>query len=120
MEHGTMNGGQAGYHQYQACIDACLRCAAVCNHCASSCLKKEDVKMMARSIQLDMECAAICYATAQLMSLGSERAKELCRLCAELCRACADECAKHAEHGMEHCRECADACWKCAEECEKM
>ncbi|MEO6327812.1 MAG: four-helix bundle copper-binding protein [Ginsengibacter sp.] len=39
-------------------------CAAICNHCASSCTQEQDVKMMAGCIQLDMECAAICYATA--------------------------------------------------------
>ena len=65
--------GMKGYHEYKNCIDACLRCAAICNHCASSCTQEEDVKMMARCIQLDMECAAICYAAAQLMSLGSDK-----------------------------------------------
>ena len=81
---------------------------------------EEDVKMMARCIQLDMECAAICYASAQLMSLGSDKAKEICRICADICEACAAECEKHAQHGMDHCRECAEACRKCAEECRKM
>lgn len=59
-----------GYHTYQSCIDACLKCASICNHCASSCTQEENVKMMSRCIQLDMECAAICYSSAQLMSLG--------------------------------------------------
>lgn len=61
--------------QYQSCIDACLRCASECNHCASACLQEEDVKMMARCIQLDMECAAICYAAAQVMSMNGQYAK---------------------------------------------
>lgn len=106
-----------GYHEYKACIDACLNCAAICNHCASSCTQEEDVKLMARCIQLDMECAALCYAAAQLMSLGSDKAKELCRLCADACEACGEECGKHQ---MKHCQECADACRKCVEECRKM
>ena len=76
----------ANYHDYKTCIDACLQCAAVCNHCAS-CTQEENIKMMARCIQLDMECATICYASAQLMCLGSERAKELCRICADACEA---------------------------------
>jgi hypothetical protein len=106
------------YLQYQKCIDACLRCAAICNNCASSCTEEEDVKMMAKCIQLDMQCAAICYAAAQLMSLGSDKAKELCRICADLCEACGAECAKHTH--MEHCQECAEACKACAAECKKM
>jgi hypothetical protein len=73
--------------------------------------------MMAHCIQLDMECAAICYAAAQLMSLGSSKAVELCRICAEMCEACAAECEKHEN---EHCQECAKVCRQCAEECRRM
>jgi len=105
------------YHDYQKCIDACLRCAALCNHCASSCLQEKDVKKMTWCIQLDMECAAACYSAAQLMSLGSRKAEELCRICADLCRECAAECGKHDN---PHCQECARACLECAEECMHM
>ena len=103
--------------KYQSCIDACLRCSTICNHCASSCTKEEHIKMMARCIQLDMECAAICLITAQMMSLGSAKAIDLCRLCADICITCAYECAKH---DTDHCKVCATACHECAEECRKM
>ena len=73
--------------------------------------------MMAQCIQIDMECAAVCYATAQLMSLGSDKAKQLCAICADICEKCAAECAKHK---TDHCQECADMCRKCAEECRRM
>jgi len=73
---------------------------------------------MNRCIQLDMECASLCYAAAQLMSLGSDKAKEICRLCADLCRQCSEECVKHT--AMKHCEECAEACRVCADECLKM
>lgn len=73
--------------------------------------------MMTKCIQLDMECAAICYAAASLMSMGSERAMEICRICAEICQQCGEECQKH---DMEHCQECAKACLQCAEECRHM
>jgi len=78
---------------------------------------EEDIKMMAGCIRLDMECAAICYAAAQVMSMGGQKARELCRLCADVCEACGSECGKH---DMEHCQECARACKRCAEECRKM
>jgi hypothetical protein len=105
------------YHHYKDCIDACLKCAALCNHCAASCTLEKDVQMMSLCIKFDMECAAICYVAAQLMSLGSEKADEMCRLCAEICETCGAECANH-DNG--HCRECAEACKKCAAECRKM
>lgn len=73
--------------------------------------------MMAGCIQLDMECAAICYAAAQLMSLGSEKAKDLCRLCADICSECAAECGKHQTN---HCQQCAEACRICADTCGSM
>jgi len=73
--------------------------------------------MMAKCIQLDMECSALCYASAQLMSLGSNKAKDVCTICAELCDQCAKECSQHEN---EHCKECAQACSQCADECRKM
>ena len=105
------------YTQYQTCIEACLRCAAICNYCASSCTKEENVKMMAHCIQLDMEGAALCFAADQLMSPGSKKAKEVCAICANVCEECAEECAKH---DTDHCRKCAESCRKCAEECRAM
>ena len=106
-----------GYHDYQDCIEACLRCAAICNYCASACTREEDVKMMAKCIRLDMECAAICHAAAKVMSLGSSRSQDLCRICVEICEECGNECSLH-EH--EHCRECAKICHQCAEECRRV
>lgn len=73
--------------------------------------------MMAKCVQLDMECATICYAAAQLMSLGSEKAKDICGICAHMCEACAAECSNH---NTEHCQECAEQCKLCAEQCRKM
>ena len=73
--------------------------------------------MMARCMQLDLECAEICYASARLMGLGGEHAAVLCITCAEICEACAEECSKHNE---DHCRRCAEMCRACAEECRAL
>jgi hypothetical protein len=100
------------YQHYQSCIQACLHCMTLCYHCAAEDLKENHD--MGRCIQLNMECAAICNAAATLMSLGSEQALSLCKLCAEICRKCASECGRHPH---EHCRECAEACRRCAELC---
>jgi len=102
---------------YQTCIHACLECAAICDFCASACLKEANVNEMARCIQLDMECAAICRTTAQFMSMESEHANAICQLCTDICNACAEECNKH---NMDHCRICAELCYHCAEECANM
>jgi len=90
------------YQTYKSCIEACLKCASICNYCASSCTQEDDIKMMAKCIQLDMECAALCYTAAQLMSLGSSKSKEICNICADICEACGNECGKHTH--SKHCQ----------------
>jgi len=104
--------------KFNACIEACNACFVACNYCAGACLKEEDVKMMARCIALDMDCAAICSLAVGAMARGSDHAKAICALCAQVCQACGDECAKHKH--MQHCAECAQACHRCADECRKM
>lgn len=105
------------HQKYQSCIDACNACASACDHCAASCLQEDNVKMMARCIALDIDCAQICRLAAAVMSRGSEFAPQVCELCALICDACGEECARHE---AKHCQECAEACRRCAEECRAM
>jgi hypothetical protein len=90
------------HEQFKACIDACNDCALACNYCASACLKEKDVAMMARCIQLDIDCAEICRLAVGYMARGSELAAAVCEVCATICDAC------------------AQACRRCAEECRRM
>ena len=101
----------------QACLDACIRCAAACENCHNACLQEKDVAKMAACIRLDKDCSEICWTTAAFMSRGSSFMQELCRVCAEICEACGAECRKHK---MDHCQTCADACDRCAQECRRM
>jgi hypothetical protein len=101
----------------QSCIDACNACAIACDHCAASCLQEKDVKMMARCIALDIDCAEICRLASAYMGRGSELAAQLCATCADVCETCGEECARH---DMDHCKACAEACRRCAEECRRM
>ena len=103
--------------EYQACIDACNKCAVDCDHCAVACLSEENVSEMARCIALDMDCAAICRLAAGFMARGSDYTKEICELCAKICDACGEECAKHE---ADHCQKCAEACRQCASACRSM
>tara|TARA_R100000306_G_scaffold58879_1_gene57578 strand:+ start:6040 stop:6408 length:369 start_codon:yes stop_codon:yes gene_type:complete len=103
--------------KYKDCIKACLDCFRECNHCASACLEEDDVKMMAKCIASDMDCADICATTAAAMARGSEHIGHLCRVCAEICEACGAECERH---DADHCQKCAEACKRCAQECRKM
>lgn len=113
----NLNEKTMSHERFQQCIDACLECAVECEHCATACLSEQDVKMMARCIMLDRECAAICFTSAKIMGMGGEHASEVCRVCADICDACGEECAKHE---ADHCQQCAKVCRNCAEECRKM
>ena len=103
--------------RYLDCIAACNACIVACHHCAASCLQEPDVKMMARCIALDMDCAQVCSAAVALMAGGSELAGEACKFCALACNACANECGRHP---MDHCQQCAEACRRCAQACDRM
>ncbi len=106
--------------QYQKCINACLECATECNHCAVACLEEKEVQHLTQCIRLNLECAVICRASAELMTSGSVYSPQICELCAAICNACAEKCEQHANMGMEHCRECAEACRACAKEIMKI
>lgn len=105
------------YENYQACIDACNQCAVECDNCASACLRESEIKMLARCISLDQDCARVCRLASTFMSSNSDFARDVCRLCVEICRACGEECS---QHDMDHCQRCATACEHCADECERM
>ena len=106
--------------KFQSCIEACLNCEAFCKQCAVACLNEKEVEHLRACIQLNLECAAICQAAANVMSFDGKFSKEICKLCVDICNACADECERHGEMGMEHCKECAEACRQCAKACQEM
>lgn len=105
------------HEKYQSCIDACYACATICNHCTTSSLNESQVNHLTKCIQLNLACAVICRAAAEMMTLGSDYSTQLCKLCSEICEACAEECGQHE---MDHCKQCAEVCRSCAKECRKM
>ena len=113
MKQEQTNDHHSG-HQHGILIQQILDCATACENCASSCLTEQDVTPMARCIQLDRDCAELCYNGAKLLTRDSEFAHDFLALCEKSCRLCAEECAKH-EH--EHCKRCAEKCLQCAEDC---
>jgi hypothetical protein len=103
-------------HDHTALIQKLLNCALACENCAVECLHEEDVKDMARCIELDWDCADICFQAARLLKRKSEIGHQYLVLCEEICRMCSDECGKHDN---DHCRQCAEACIVCAEACHE-
>jgi hypothetical protein len=100
--------------QHQDLLNKLNACVAACEHCATSCLKEEDVDMMRDCILTDRDCADICALMARLVARDSKHARHMAKECAEVCSICAEECGKHE---AQHCKDCAKACRECAEAC---
>ena len=139
-EHGTEGGaggdaGRVGHHIEEmlsahplkpavdkstlaAGIHAIDHCAQACTACADACLAEERRAELVRCIRLNLDCADICGATADVLSrqAGPDwgvvgRQLEACQAAA---KSCAEECERHAGH-HEHCRICATNCRECGE-----
>lgn len=103
---------------YQSVIAELNNCAVVCNQCVAACLAEEDVTIMAKCIQLDIDCAQVCSLVSAFAARNSSHAPHLMHECAHICNACAEECEKHSD--MEHCKICAETCRQCATACQQL
>ncbi|NLF29867.1 MAG: four-helix bundle copper-binding protein [Planctomycetes bacterium] len=127
--HRTRNVLQTSSHQVTDldsltdALAAVADCAASCGACADACLGEESVGMLSRCISLNLDCSAVCQATAALLCRpGNTHADVLeaqLNACTAACAACGEECAKHADR-HEHCKACADACDQCMQVCRDL
>ncbi|RYZ27588.1 MAG: four-helix bundle copper-binding protein, partial [Chitinophagaceae bacterium] len=66
MEHQQPSHHHSG-HKHEALIQTLLDCARACEMCAAACLDEDNVTPMAHCIELDRDCAEICYLGAKLL-----------------------------------------------------
>ena len=101
-------------------LTSLAHCQQVCLSCADACLEEESIDELRSCIRMNLECAAICSATAESILRQTEGSHTIAHAqlhaCALACQACADICALHGEH-HEHCRICAKHCRNCQEKC---
>lgn len=118
--HPRARGASAGVAE---CVTHCHDCAATCTSCADACLGEAMVAQLTRCIRLNLDCADICAATANVLTRQTDTPADVVQrqleACAAACRSCAQECEQHADH-HEHCRVCAEACRACERACEEM
>jgi hypothetical protein len=100
--------------------EALARCEQICVVCADACLAEESVDKLRLCIQLSLECAEICGATARLVLRHSAAPASALPaqldVCLMACQACADHCELHGTD-LGHCAICADTCRECQEKC---
>lgn len=99
---------------HQEFISTIAQCLSACEHCASACLKEDNVQKMTPCIRMNWDCADICGISIKFLSRESKNVSMIIGVCADICADCAEVCAKY-DH--DHCKECAEACKKCAEKC---
>lgn len=105
--------------EIRRCIDNCLECHAICEHCSVHCLEMGG-HHAGKDHQVTMrDCAQICLTAADFMIRCSPLHGEICRACAVACERCAEQCRSMAE-GDEMMLRCAEICRKCAESCQSM
>lgn len=106
-----------------ACIKACFACAESCTLCADACLAEEQLDRLRRCIRLNLDCAAICAATGEVVARQTSMDRELTRQqlesCVTACRVCGDECELHASM-HDHCRLCMESCRACTQACNAL
>ena len=103
-------------HPHSDLINTLIECAIACERCMSACHEEKDVSMMAHCIELDRDCAEICFLGAKLLLRDSEVAHQYLKVCEEACRLCAEECSLH-DH--DQCRQCAESCRRCQQACHQ-
>ena len=95
-------------------------CGQVCLICADACLAEKSPEMLRDCIRLNLDCAAICGTTAELLLRRADAAATglhaQLHACIAACQACADMCESHAAR-HQHCAICAEACRDCQEKC---
>jgi hypothetical protein len=99
---------------HDAASQACHACADACDRCAVACLAEPQPKVLARCIELDIDCAQLCRLAQGFLARGSPYDSVVCAAVVVLCDACASECEKHR---MAHCLECAAACRRASKAC---
>lgn len=106
---------------YAEALKALSTCAEICTSCADACLAEPDhLPALRRCITTNLDCAAVCRATASVVIRQTEVPNGLVHAqlhaCVLACQICADECETHGEM-HDHCRICAETCRYCQERC---
>lgn len=113
---------QVDTDMYASTVAELAQCDLACTICADACLSELHVQMLARCIELNLNCADSCAGAARVLArIGFREAdvvREHLEACRVACRACAEECERHRE--MEHCTRCASVCRECERACSAM
>lgn len=101
-------------------LHALDECARTCALCADACLAEDMVDQLRGCIRLNLDCAALCRTTGDVLSrqIAPDVAvlRATLEACIAACAACGTECVSHADM-HEHCKVCAESCRRCEDAC---
>lgn len=104
--------------EMRVCRDACNSCRDACWLTLAHSIERGGAFAEAHHLEVVLDCATICDATASFLTRGSARHRDMCRACARICRDCETSC-RGVRDGTTL-RDCAEACRICADACESM
>ncbi len=102
----------------QTCIQNCLDCHRDCMQAITYCVGMGGKHAEARTLQILMDCAAICETSADFMLRNSPQHGRVCAICASICEACSSACQDFSNDAEM--QACAESCQRCAESCRQM
>lgn len=103
--------------EMHVCVEQCLRCHSTCLDMAMNHYLEAGGKHVAPyHFKLMMACAEMCQTSANMMLIGTQHHKRICRECAEICEECAKSCEQVGviDDCVAQCRRCAESCRKIA------
>jgi hypothetical protein len=103
-------------------VTALSECSRICGMCADACLGEGNVQSLVRCIRVDLDCAAVCDVTADVLARAVDPDWRLIRgqlqSCLTACAVCAEECDRHGPQHA-HCRVCAETCRATEQACRQ-
>ena len=100
------------------CLATCDECRRVCLSTLTHCLETGGDHAEADHMQMLLDCAEACQASASFLARASDLHAEICMISAEACEVCAESCDQF--RGDRAMAECASICRRCAECCRQM
>jgi len=100
-------------HMLARVVDVAVECAQACTACADACLSEEMVADLRKCIRTNLDCADICATTARVLSRHTGYDANITRAQLEACIAACRSCGDECEQHAEM----HDHCRICAEAC---
>ncbi|RAV60128.1 hypothetical protein DIU36_02195 [Mucilaginibacter rubeus] len=104
----------------QEFIQKLERCTLLCACYVAQNLGQDPSRVTGTGIHMALDCASVCKAMAEELTLEDIITLHLCQVCAFICNSCGEELERLDGMGIAYCSECSKACYQCAQTCQQI